>query len=228
MRTSLPLLFAALFALTCPCSALEGKVVGVNDGDTLTLLDSGMRQHRIRLAEIDAPETGQDYGQRAKQALSRLCFGKHAEVLKPGADRYQRVTGTVLCDGVNANSQMVKEGWAWVYVQYASKSSPLFELERAARIERIGLWASPGPVAPWEWRRARRTAPQDPASERATGSALLDGGASQFGVRGNRRSNIYHLSHCPDHASTSPRNRIDFASEQSAIAAGFRRAANCR
>ena len=95
--------------LTPHAYALEGKVVGVTDGDTLAILDVTKSQHRIRLAEIDAPESKQAFGQRAKQALSKLCFGKHAEVRNTSADRYQRVVGTVYCDGLNANSELVRQ-----------------------------------------------------------------------------------------------------------------------
>lgn len=149
-------LLAFALWIAAPASALEGKVVGVQDGDTLTVLDATKSQHRIRLAEIDAPESKQAFGQRAKQALSKLCFGKHAEIRNTSADRYQRVVGTVYCDGVNANSELVRQGMAWVYVQYASKSSPLFALEKGARANKLGLWADPHATSPWEWRRAGR------------------------------------------------------------------------
>ena len=63
-----------LWSLAC-AQTHEGRVVGVSDGDTLTVLMSG-RQVKIRLAEIDAPEKSQAFGQRAKQSLSDLVFSK--------------------------------------------------------------------------------------------------------------------------------------------------------
>lgn len=102
------------------------------------------------------PESKQAFGQRAKQALSKLCFGKHAEVRNTSADRYQRAVGTVYCDGSNANSELVRQGMAWVYVQYASKASPLFALEKTAQTNNVGLWADRHAIPPWEWRRAGR------------------------------------------------------------------------
>ena len=69
-------------------------------------------------------------------------------------DRYDRTLATVTCAGINANTEQVRRGWAWVYVQYAPKNSPLYALEREARLEKRGLWAADEPVPPWEWRRA--------------------------------------------------------------------------
>ena len=55
---------------------LAGRVVGITDGDTLTLLYDGHRQVRVTLAEIDSPESRQLYGNRARQELSDLVFGR--------------------------------------------------------------------------------------------------------------------------------------------------------
>lgn len=212
--------------LTPHAYALEGKVVGVTDGDTLAILDVTKSQHRIRLAEIDAPESKQAFGQRAKQALSKLCFGKHAEVRNTSADRYQRVVGTVYCDGLNANSELVRQGMAWVYVQYASKPSPLFALETTARTKKLGLWADPHATPPWEWRRAGRAGTGRPIASLAPTS--IDEASSSSSVRGNRRSKVYHLFHCPSYDAVGPQNRVEFSSERAAASAGFRKAGNCR
>lgn len=217
-------LFSMLMPLTA--QALEGKVVGVSDGDTLTLLDATKSQRRVRLAEIDSPESNQEFGRRAKEALSKLCFGKHAEVRDTSADRYQRVVGKVYCDGVNANAELVRQGMAWVYVQYASKSSPLFDLEKAARAKKQGLWADPHPTPPWEWRRAAR-AGNNPVAESPNPTKIAQR-VTTGAVRGNSRSGVYHLVSCPSYDSVSLKNRVEFESEQAAAAAGFRKAGNCR
>ncbi len=149
------LTFLALWAaLAVPCLALEGRVVGVSDGDTITVLDSGNRTHRVRLAEIDAPEKDQPFGQRAKLRMSDLCYGKLASVQAKGEDRYGRTIGIVSCNGVNANTAMVESGHAWVYRQYAT-STFLFKAEKQAKMARAGLWADPSPTPPWEWRHGR-------------------------------------------------------------------------
>ena len=206
--------------------ALEGKVVGVSDGDTLTLLDATKSQRRVRLAEIDSPESNQEFGRRAKEALSKLCFGKHAEVRDTSADRYQRVVGTVYCDGVNANSELVRQGMAWVYVQYASKSSPLFALEKVARANKLGLWADPHATPPWEWRRAGRAGNE--LMRAGPVPTIVEHASAGGSVRGNSRSKVYHLFHCPSYEAVGPQNRVEFASEQAAASAGFRKAGNCR
>ncbi len=135
---------------------ITGTVVGVADGDTLSVLDSSKREYRVRLAEIDAPESsGQAFGNQAKHALSRLCYRKLAEITVHTKDRYGRNVGVVTCDGVNANAKMVESGLAWVYTQYASANSPLFGLEQQARLAKRGLWRDANPVPPWEWRKSR-------------------------------------------------------------------------
>ena len=127
------------------------QVVGIIDGDTLTLLCE-KKQVRVRLAEIDAPESGQPYGRRARKALAELCHGKNADLVAINQDRYGRTIGKVSCEGVDAGSAMVAQGWAWVYVQYATDKS-LFALENKARESRLGLWAGNSPTPPWVWRR---------------------------------------------------------------------------
>lgn len=93
---------------------ITGTVVGVADGDTLSVLDSSKREYRVRLAEIDAPESsGQAFGNQAKHALSWLCYRKLAEITVHTKDRYGRNVGVVTCDGVNANAKMVESGLAW-------------------------------------------------------------------------------------------------------------------
>jgi len=214
------LFLAIVFALAASSSVagtLQGKVVSVADGDTLTILDANNRQHRIRLAEVDAPETRQPFGNRAKRMLSDLCFGKRAEIRNTSADRYQRVVGTVYCDGVDANAELVRRGMAWVYVQYARRGSPLFALEKEAKSAKLGLWADGQPVPPWEWRRGNR------ASKPTLQEVSSDGGKA----RGNRRSNVYHLLHCPSYDAVAPGNRVSFRTEAEATGAGYRRAGNC-
>lgn len=131
---------------------LHGRVVGVADGDTLTILAAGNQRHRIRLAEIDAPESGQAFGRSSKQLLSDLCFGVDAAVRVEDIDRYQRVVGRVHCREADANAELVEAGLAWVYTRYA-RDRHLFALEAQARAARRGLWADPDPVAPWDFRR---------------------------------------------------------------------------
>jgi hypothetical protein len=82
---------------------VAGKVVGVADGDTITVLDSFNRQHKIRFQGIDAPESAQAFGQRSKQSLSEMVFGKQASILYEKLDKYGRVVGKVIVDGRDVN-----------------------------------------------------------------------------------------------------------------------------
>jgi endonuclease YncB( thermonuclease family) len=131
---------------------IEGRVVGVADGDTITVLDAGRRQHKIRLHQIDAPEKGQDYGTRSKQSLSELVFGKTVSVEVVDIDRYGREVGKVWVGALDANLEQVKRGMAWVYRKYA-REQRYYDAEEAARKAKAGLWASQNPVPPWEFRK---------------------------------------------------------------------------
>ena len=156
MNGSMRVLGAALlFAFTVHAEEFSGRVVGVADGDTITVL-VGVEPRRVRLAGIDAPERGQPFGQRAKQALSRLVFGRTVRVVVRGQDRYGRLLGEVLLpDGASLNERLVKEGWAWHYTRY-SKDQRLAEQEATARRSRRGLWVDPRAMPPWEFRIANR------------------------------------------------------------------------
>ena len=150
-----------LLALTYLISAdvVIGKVVKVADGDTITVLVSGTTQVKVRLSEIDAPEYGQDFGQKSKEALADRVFGKEVRVVTHGKDRYGRVIGDVFVGPTNVNEKLVEDGWAWNFLKY-SKSERLALLEKQARDAKRGLWAGTSPVAPWDYRaeQARRRA----------------------------------------------------------------------
>lgn len=135
----------------------NGRVVGITDGDTLTLLVDGKRQVKVRLAEIDAPEGAQPYGNRAKQELSALTFNKEARVRVQDTDRYGRTVGRVFVGSVDVSAEMIRRGAAWVFRKYV-KDAWLFKLEEEARLDKRGLWSLPESerVPPWEWRRNRR------------------------------------------------------------------------
>jgi endonuclease YncB( thermonuclease family) len=151
-------LFFIILFLVSPVHAVEyeGKVVGVSDGDTLTVLDSSKTQHKIRLHQIDAPEKNQDYGQRSKQSLSDLVYGKQVTVSVVTTDKYGRKVGKVTVNGTDANLEQVKRGMAWVYKQYASDPA-YFAAEDEARKAKVGLWSQPNPTPPWEFRHGGKS-----------------------------------------------------------------------
>lgn len=136
--------------------SISGRVVGVADGDTLTVLDDANQQHKVRLAGIDAPEKAQPFGQVGKQRLSEICYNKHATVAVVNTDRYGRTVGDVTCDSVHANAEMVSGGNAWVYRHYDKGFEFFYGLEKAAKEAKLGLWADDNPTPPWEWRHSRK------------------------------------------------------------------------
>ena len=130
---------------------LTGRVVNVHDGDTLTVLVD-RTQVRVRLLEIDAPESKQAFGRKSKDSLAELCAGKTTQVESTGKDRYGRILGSVTCGSQNANAEQVRRGMAWVFDRYTKPNSPLYSLQDEARTAGRGLWADKNPVPPWEWR----------------------------------------------------------------------------
>lgn len=152
----LVLLYLALLPLSAAAEEQIGRVVAVTDGDTLTMLDGRKQQIKVRLAEIDTPESAQPYGTRAKQELSRLVHGKTVTVKVQDIDRYGRTVGRVYVGELDVNAEMIKLGAAWVYRKYANDQS-LYALEKQAKQERAGVWNLPEAeqIPPWEWRKAR-------------------------------------------------------------------------
>lgn len=163
-RSLLGPLFAAIFSLFAPALAgavsFEGVVVGIADGDTLTVLD-GRLQRRVRLSGIDAPEKGQPFSNRSKERLSDLTFRQKVQVDSTKIDRYGRHVGRVTARGVDVALQQLQDGLAWHYLAYAHEQPTPERLayaaaERRARLARLGLWSHPQQLPPWEFRRARR------------------------------------------------------------------------
>jgi endonuclease YncB( thermonuclease family) len=141
-------------------------VVGIADGDTITVLDANRQQHKIRLAGIDAPEKAQPFGDRSKQNLAALFFDKQVVVESNKQDRYGRTVGKVLINGTDANLAQVKAGMAWWYREYAKEQSAtdrrLYEqAEQQAQGQRLGLWADKNPTPPWDFRHAKTGADMD-------------------------------------------------------------------
>lgn len=162
----------ALAAWSASAETITGRVVGVADGDTVTVFDADRTQHKIRVAGIDAPEKNQAFGQRSKASMSDLVFGKDVVVMSSKRDRYGRLVGKVLvadpsCAAstcpktLDAGLAQITTGMAWWYRQYAQEQSAedagAYEFaEQEARGRHAGLWRDADPIAPWDWRRASR------------------------------------------------------------------------
>ncbi len=145
------ILVAALFLAAGP-EDLQGRVMSVLDGDTITVLDAANVQRTIRLAGVDAPELRQPFGAKAKETLSARVLGKQARVAPRGI-RDGRALGVVWLNDRNVNLELVAAGWAW-HDKASDASDELAAAEKSAREQRLGLWGDPGLTPPWDWRRA--------------------------------------------------------------------------
>lgn len=128
-------------------------VIKIADGDTATCLTDGdKKQIKIRFAQIDAPESKQDFGNRSKQALSDYIFNKHINLKVHENDRYGRSVAEVYIGGVNVNKLMVQEGYAWAYKEY-NKDLEYLQLQEVAKVQKKGLWSHKNPIYPQDFRR---------------------------------------------------------------------------
>lgn len=217
----------------------SGPVTDILDGDTIKV----SRDHRkvtIRLNGIDAPEKRQAYGHKATEFVVLQAFMKEVTVQTYGLDKYGRTIGDVyMPDGTMLNKALVKAGLAWWYCQYSIDQS-LAILEIEAREARRGLWQDPKPVPPWLFRRRQRgqSVSRDDMScfqrvpvPREIVEAIPTPESEEsvtLPVVGNKRSGKYHLPHCSGYSQISLENRVEFAAETEAEAAGYRRAGNCQ
>jgi endonuclease YncB( thermonuclease family) len=143
-----------------PDNVIEGRVIRVADGDTITILDANNRQLRVRLATIDAPEAQQDFGQRARQNLNELVYGKEVTIESAKRDQYGRIVGKVIIDQKDVNLEQIRQGFAWHYRRHANEQTPedkrlYAEAETEAKREKRGLWSGGEPSPPWQWRKDR-------------------------------------------------------------------------
>ena len=157
------LLLAAslLLAYTSTADTLLGRVVGIADGDTVTVLDASNTQTKVRLMGIDAPEKKQPFGGKSKEHLSNLVFNKQVEVEFNKRDKYGRTVGKIIVDGTDANLEQVKAGLAWHYKQYQSEQSHAegavyAKAEEQDKAAKRGLWVDRDPTPPWDWRHQRK------------------------------------------------------------------------
>lgn len=210
----------ALLMMACASWAWQGKVVGVSDGDTITILRDGHDQYKIRLYGIDAPENGQPHGMASKKNLSDLVFGKTVLVDSVDTDKYGRTVARITVDGVSVNAKQIHDGYAWLYSQYCDgpMCAEWGEFEAHAKGTAIGLWSDTAPVAPWEWRRGTKSSV---ASD--SGQTLV---ASTGPYHGNTKSGVFHRPGCQHY---NCKNCVAvFSTRDEAVANGYRPCGNCR
>jgi micrococcal nuclease len=149
----------ALILIPALAFGWQGKVVGVSDGDTITVMHDG-KGEKIRIYGVDCPEGHQDFGSRAKQFTSNMVFGKMVDVKKMDTDRYGRTVGVVTIDGKTLNEELLKSGMAWFFTKYCKESfcGQWKQSEEVARKSKVGLWSMPNPIPPWDFRHPKQGA----------------------------------------------------------------------
>lgn len=150
------LMLMSLFFPVILFSQTSGKVIKISDGDTITVLLKGNTQKKLRLAEVDCPESGQAFGKNAKQFTSSKVFGKIITFSETNTDRYGRSIAKVYYDNDKyLSKELIKAGMGWWYFSY-SKDDSLGKLQDKAQQNKIGLWQDVHAVAPWEYRKQKR------------------------------------------------------------------------
>lgn len=198
---------------------IEGKVINVHDGDTVTVLDQNNKKFHIRLQGIDAPELKQEFGSVSQQNLSRLVLGKDVSIFWTKVDKYRRTVGTIRLDGQDINIEQIKAGLAWHFKKYEDEQEPqdrrtYAAAEQQARAAKLGLWQDPNPTMPGDWRQEVKANRWGPAPTEGT-------------IIGTRTSKKYHRPDCPGYRDMAEKNRVFFKTVEEAEAAGYKRAGNC-
>ncbi|WP_267926080.1 thermonuclease family protein [Desulfolithobacter dissulfuricans] len=180
-RNSIILSFIIIFSWFSLSFAWNGQVIGVADGDTITVVKNGQKV-KVRLYGIDTPEKRQPFGQKAKKFTNSLVRKKTVYVEPIDKDRYGRTVGLVYINGQNVNELLVKEGYAWVYRKYCRESfcDDWMRHEKQAQDGKLGLWADSAPVPPWEWRHKKKN----------------DTAVADSMYHGNIKSKIFHKKSC--------------------------------
>ena len=159
------LITVVFFISTCGVTPEDGsqvklyEVVGVSDGDTLTiLLEPEKKEQKIRLATIDAPEYRQAFGRRSRQNLADLVFRKRVSYKEISRDRYGRIIAEVFVGDRNINVEQIRSGFAWHYKRHErqqtfAERAVYSQAEDYAKENRLGIWQVDNPVPPWVYRR---------------------------------------------------------------------------
>ena len=156
-----PIVSMLVMSLTLNAQTIQGKVVRVSDGDTITILDEAKVENKVRLNRIDAPEKKQAFGEVSRKHLATMVANKVVKVEWAKKDKYGRILGEVFVGEVNVNLKMVQDGLAWHFKRF--DNSPTYaQAENEARAKKVGLWKDANPIPPWEFRKAKKDGGKSP------------------------------------------------------------------
>jgi len=152
------LIFILFLSNLVHAKTLEGLVVGVADGDTITVLDQQKNTYKIRLQGIDAPEKKQAFGEKSKQSLHDLVHSKQVRIEYDKEDKYGRIVGKVTIGDLDICLQQLSLGLAWHYKKYQNEQSVsdravYIDTELKSKSLKLGLWVDDAPMPPWEFRK---------------------------------------------------------------------------
>ncbi len=192
---------------------ITGKVVGVADGDTITVLCSGNEQKKVRLFGIDCPEKSQDFGRKAKQFTSSLVFGRQVRVVQEDIDRYGRTVGIIYLDNLCVNEEIIKNGFAWVYINYCDRPmcQEWIKNEAISKENKIGLWTQKNPTPPWDFRHGKPRTNSIASKRNFSHEGLM---------HGNVKSRVFHTQTCKYYNCSNCTE--NFKSRTDAINSGYR------
>lgn len=191
-------------ALFCAGGAAQGagsaqgfsaKVIAVFDGDTVLVLRNN-RQVKVRLAEIDAPEKAQVFGEASKRSLSGIVLGKQVKVSSQAVDKYGRIVAHLSLNGLDVNAEQIRRGMAWEYSNYHNNRR-LVALEAEARQVPRGLWALSDPLPPWAWRKLH---PNDASDQPhvAASSGIAPAGETVSGFTCGGKKHCSEMASCEE------------------------------
>jgi len=202
--------------------SFSAKVAGVPHGDLITISWNN-EFISIRLAEIDSPDPRQPFSRQARQFTESLALNQTIKVTVNFVDQFQRVVGLVtLSDGRILNHEVVRWGYAWHY-KVASKPNPILEqLEYRAWKKRLGFWIEKSPTPPWKF-RADATSPSPPASPTKVDYDRI----FEYGLTGNKSTQIYAWPACQGYRLPQKTDRIIFSSKLEAESLGYRSKKTC-
>jgi micrococcal nuclease len=192
MRCLLCVMLLALGSIV-QAEEFDAKVIAVMDGDTVMVLRDGLKI-KIRLVNIDAPESKQEFGRESRQALANRVLKKQVRVNSRAVDSYGRMVAELSVDGQSVNEEQVKNGMAWEYSHFHSNKFYL-SLHNEALQARRGLWSHSKPVAPWEWRK-QHPGPDYASSSRAVPHLVICGKKKRCVQMSSCAEALLYLTQC--------------------------------